>query len=101
MFYTLGFELDGNVAPGEIIYIEENGTVHSRTLKTNNLLPVYSSMFILPDPTLSKTKSACTARAFAWVRTLQSAGKNNIQRLPGYCYSSSIYRKYRRVKFCP
>jgi len=31
MFYALGFELDGNVAPGEVIYIEENGTVHSRT----------------------------------------------------------------------
>mgnify|MGYP002524890761 FL=1 len=39
MFYALGFELDGNVAPGEVIYIEENGTVHSRTLKNEQFTP--------------------------------------------------------------
>lgn len=39
MFYALGFELDGNVAPGEVIYIEENGTIHSRTLKNEQFTP--------------------------------------------------------------
>ena len=39
MFYALGFELDGNVAPGEVIYIEENGTVHSRILKNEQFTP--------------------------------------------------------------
>jgi amidophosphoribosyltransferase len=39
MFYALGFELDGNVTPGEVIYIEENGTVHSRTLKNEQFTP--------------------------------------------------------------
>jgi len=39
MFYALGFELDGYVAPGEVVYIEENGTVHSRTLKNEQFTP--------------------------------------------------------------
>ena len=39
MFYAVGFELDGNVAPGEVIYIEENGTVHSRILKNEQFTP--------------------------------------------------------------
>jgi len=30
MFYSLGFEPAGNVQPGEIIWIEEDGTTHSR-----------------------------------------------------------------------
>ncbi len=39
MFYALGFELAGNVAPGEVIFVEENGTTHSRLLRKEQFTP--------------------------------------------------------------
>ena len=39
MFYTLGFKPAGNVKPGEVIWIEENGKIHSRILKNKEFTP--------------------------------------------------------------
>ena len=39
MFYVLGYEPTGNVAPGEVIFIEEDGTYHSRILRTEQFTP--------------------------------------------------------------
>ena len=39
MFYSLGFEPNGNVQPGEIIWIEEDGTIHSRITKEKEFTP--------------------------------------------------------------
>ncbi len=39
MFYPLGFEPDGNVQPGEIIWIEEDGTIHKRTMQNKQFTP--------------------------------------------------------------
>ena len=39
MFYALGFEPDGNVSPGEVIFIDEVGRVHSRTLRNEQFTP--------------------------------------------------------------
>tara|TARA_Y100000815_G_scaffold221967_1_gene208403 strand:- start:1327 stop:2808 length:1482 start_codon:yes stop_codon:yes gene_type:complete len=39
MFYALGFEPDGNVSPGEVIFIDEVGRVHKRTLRKEQFTP--------------------------------------------------------------
>ena len=39
MFYALGFEPDGNVSPGEVIFIDEVGRVHNRTLRNEQFTP--------------------------------------------------------------
>ena len=39
MFYSLGFEPDGNVSPGEVIFIDEVGRVHNRTLRNEQFTP--------------------------------------------------------------
>tara|TARA_Y100001947_G_scaffold150792_1_gene150248 strand:+ start:1794 stop:3275 length:1482 start_codon:yes stop_codon:yes gene_type:complete len=39
MFYALGFEPDGNVSPGEVIFIDEVGRVHKRTLRNEQFTP--------------------------------------------------------------
>ncbi len=39
MFYVLGYEPTGNVAPGEVIFIEEDGTYHSRILRSEQFTP--------------------------------------------------------------
>lgn len=39
MFYTLGYEPAGNVAPGEVIFIEEDGTSHNRILRNEQFTP--------------------------------------------------------------
>lgn len=39
MFYALGYEPTGNVAPGEVIFIEEDGTCHSRVLRNEQFTP--------------------------------------------------------------
>ena len=39
MFYSLGFTPTGNVEPGEVIWIEEDGTVHSRILRKEQFTP--------------------------------------------------------------
>ena len=39
MFYALGFEPDGNVAPGEVIFINEDGGVYNRILRKKQFAP--------------------------------------------------------------
>ena len=39
MFYALGFEPDGNVSPGEVIFIDEVGRVHNRILRNEQFTP--------------------------------------------------------------
>ncbi len=39
MFYALGFEPTGNVLPGEVIWVEEDGTVHSRIVEEKQFTP--------------------------------------------------------------
>ena len=39
MFYALGFEPDGNVAPGEVIFINEDGGVYNRILRKKQFTP--------------------------------------------------------------
>ena len=39
MFYALGFEPDGNVSPGEVIFIDEVGRVYNRTLCKKQFTP--------------------------------------------------------------
>lgn len=39
MFYALGFEPSGNVLPGEVIYIDENGISHSKIIRKEKFTP--------------------------------------------------------------
>ncbi|MAG21405.1 MAG: amidophosphoribosyltransferase [Candidatus Marinimicrobia bacterium] len=39
MFYALGYEPAGQVAPGEVIFIEEDGTYHNRILRQEPFTP--------------------------------------------------------------
>ena len=39
MFYALGFEPTGDVQPGEVIWVEEDGVVHSRVVKEKQFTP--------------------------------------------------------------
>lgn len=39
MFYSLGFTPIGNVEPGEVIWVEEDGTTHSRVLTKEQFTP--------------------------------------------------------------
>jgi len=39
MFYSLGFELAGNVQPGEVIYINERGTMKNKIVKKESFTP--------------------------------------------------------------
>ncbi len=54
VFYALGYEMENDVAPGEVIYISENGNYHSRTLETKNFTPCIFEYvyFSRPDATL-------------------------------------------------
>ena len=50
VFYALGFESKSDVAPGEVIYITEDGQYHSKILsEARNSLLVYLSMSTLLD----------------------------------------------------
>jgi len=39
MFYALGFEITGDVSPGEVVYIDENLRVHQRILRKEPFTP--------------------------------------------------------------
>lgn len=39
MYYPLGFKFDGNVQPGEVIYINEKGEMRSRVLRQEQFTP--------------------------------------------------------------
>tara|TARA_B100000315_G_scaffold260939_1_gene328082 strand:+ start:15187 stop:16662 length:1476 start_codon:yes stop_codon:yes gene_type:complete len=39
MFYSLGFELAGNVQPGEVIYIDEHGSMKNKIVKKDIFTP--------------------------------------------------------------
>ncbi len=51
MFYSLGFTPIGNVEPGEVIWVEEDGTTHSRVLTKEQFTPcVFEYVFFArPD----------------------------------------------------
>ena len=55
MFYTLGFKPDGNVLPGELIYISEEGKVFSKRLVKKAFNPCIFEYvyFARPDATLN------------------------------------------------
>ena len=54
VFYALGYEMENDVAPGQVIYISEKGNYHSRTLETKNFTPCIFEYvyFSRPDATL-------------------------------------------------
>ena len=55
MFYQLGFKPDGNVLPGELIYISEGGKVFSKRLMKKSFNPCIFEYvyFARPDATLN------------------------------------------------
>ncbi|HHF7367662.1 TPA: amidophosphoribosyltransferase [Legionella bozemanae] len=54
-FYALGFEPKGDILPGEVAYVDLNGTLHRRVLKTEEFKPcVFEYVyFARPDATLN------------------------------------------------
>lgn len=54
-FYALGFEPRGDILPGEVAFVDLNGTLHRRVLKTEQFRPcVFEYVyFARPDATLN------------------------------------------------
>lgn len=54
VFYALGYEIEDDVAPGEVIYISEDGVYHSKILESKNFTPCIFEYvyFSRPDATL-------------------------------------------------
>lgn len=54
VFYALGYEMEADVAPGEVIYISEDGEYQSRILETRKFTPCIFEYvyFSRPDATL-------------------------------------------------
>lgn len=50
MFYPLNFKFQGNVQPGEVIYIDENGQMWSRILRQEKLHPCVFEYVYLARP---------------------------------------------------
>jgi amidophosphoribosyltransferase len=55
MYYPLGFELKGNVAPGEVVFIDDKGGFHRRTLRQEQFTPdVFEYVYLArPDAMLN------------------------------------------------
>ncbi|MEE9167710.1 MAG: amidophosphoribosyltransferase [Candidatus Neomarinimicrobiota bacterium] len=63
MFYALGFENAGNVAPGEIIYVSEDRTMYSRILKTDQFTPcVFEYVYFARPDTMMNDVSVYRSR---------------------------------------
>lgn len=54
VFYALGYEIEDDVAPGEVIYISEDGTYYSKILESKKFTPCIFEYvyFSRPDATL-------------------------------------------------
>lgn len=55
MYYPLGFTLKGNVAPGELVYVDEKGALHRRVLRREQFTPdVFEYVYLArPDAMLN------------------------------------------------
>ncbi len=55
MFYSLGYEQDGDVLPGEVIYIDQSGNYHSTVLTSNSFTPcIFEYVYLArPDTTMN------------------------------------------------
>lgn len=63
MFYALGFENAGNVAPGEVIYVTEDGTMHSRILQKEQFTPcVFEYVYFARPDTMMNDVSVYRSR---------------------------------------
>ncbi|MFQ6673685.1 MAG: amidophosphoribosyltransferase, partial [Fidelibacterota bacterium] len=63
MFYALGFEISGNVAPGEVIFIDEQGTAHSRLLMPARFTPcVFEYVYFARPDSMMNDVSVYRAR---------------------------------------
>lgn len=63
MFYALGYERVGNVAPGEVIFIEENGTLHRRVLQQKSFNPcIFEYVYFSRPDTMENDISVYRAR---------------------------------------
>jgi amidophosphoribosyltransferase len=63
MFYALGFELIGSVAPGEVIYVSENGDIESRILRTDQFAPcIFEYVYFSRPDTMMNDVSVYRAR---------------------------------------
>ena len=63
MFYALGFELTGNVAPGEVVYVSDDGTYHSRILRQKKFTPcVFEYVYFARPDTMMNDVSVYRAR---------------------------------------
>lgn len=56
MFYSLGYDLDGDIHPGEVVYIDLEGNCFSRRLTENQFSPCIFEYvyFARPDTTMNK-----------------------------------------------
>lgn len=74
MFYALGFEPQGSVKAGEVIYVDENGTFFSRQLRKEEFTPcVFEYVYFARPDTMMNDISVYRARlrmgqnlAIAW-----------------------------------
>ncbi len=55
MYYPLGFTLQGDVQPGELLYVNENGLLHRRRLRQEQFTPcIFEYIYLArPDSTLN------------------------------------------------
>jgi len=63
MFYPLGFEFMGNVAPGEVVYINEKGEMQSRILRNEKFTPcVFEHVYLARPDSIIDNVSVYRAR---------------------------------------
>lgn len=80
MFYALGFEISGNVAPGEVVFVSENGSYHSRILAVAQFTPcVFEYVYFARPDTMMNDVSVYRSR----LRMGQNLARKWKERFPG------------------
>lgn len=80
MYYPLGFELTGNVQPGELVYIDENGRMHSRVLRNEQFTPdVFEYVYLARPDSMLNNVSVYRSR----LRMGQNLAKRWLEKYPG------------------
>ncbi|MBP7805110.1 MAG: amidophosphoribosyltransferase [Candidatus Pacebacteria bacterium] len=79
MYYPLGFQLQGNVQPGEVIFIDKNGVMQSRVLKRDLFTPcIFEYVYLARPDSMINNVSVYRSR----LRMGQNLGKRWKERFP-------------------
>ncbi|MFQ6615286.1 MAG: amidophosphoribosyltransferase [Fidelibacterota bacterium] len=80
MFYALGFKIRGHVAPGQVVFISEDGSYHSRILAEAQFTPcVFEYVYFARPDTMMNDVSVYRAR----LRMGQNLARKWKERFPG------------------